>query len=146
GGALGAGVGAAVVAGMFLLSGAPLSWAARIGPEALMAAALGGYLVRLMLYAVLIVVLRPVEAIHGPSLALSAAVLLVAALGWEVRLVSRVPGFFWVDAQARRRPVGSAAGVVYTPDPTPAGAVPAQPGPHHGSDGRTPTDSERTHP
>ncbi|MDP8977454.1 MAG: hypothetical protein M3N17_02540 [Actinomycetota bacterium] len=102
GGALGAAIGAAVVAGMFVMSGATLSWAARLGPTALMGAALGGYLLRLMIYALLIVLLRPVEAIHGPSLAVSAAVLLVAALVWEVRVVSRLPGAFWVRTEARR--------------------------------------------
>lgn len=102
GGALGAAVGAAVVAGMFAMSGVTLSWAARLGPTALMGAALGGYLLRLMIYALLIVLLRPVETIHGPSLAVSAAVLLVAALMWEVRVVSRLPGAFWVRTDARR--------------------------------------------
>ncbi|CAN5168753.1 hypothetical protein BH20ACT9_BH20ACT9_08700 [soil metagenome] len=101
GGALGAAIGAAVVVGMFAMSGATLSWAARLGPTALMGAALGGYLLRLMIYALLIVLLRPVEAIHGPSLAVSAAVLLVAALVWEVRTVSRLPGLFWVQTGNR---------------------------------------------
>lgn len=108
GGALGAAVGTAVVAGMFAMSGATLSWAARLGPTALMGAALGGYLLRLMIYALLIVLLRPVEAIHGPSLAVSTAVLLVATLAWEVRAVSRLPGFYWVDTGDRRGRGGGA--------------------------------------
>ncbi|HEY8339620.1 MAG TPA: hypothetical protein VIK95_07110 [Egibacteraceae bacterium] len=98
GGALGAGIATAVVAGMLLMTGGMLSLAARFGPTALLAAALGGYLLRLMIYALLIVLLRPVEAIHGPSLAIAAAVLLIAALTWEVRAVSRTPRLFWVDA------------------------------------------------
>ncbi len=124
GGALGAGIGAAVVAGMFAMSGALLSFAARIGPEAIFAAALGGYLLRLMIYALLIVLLRPVEAIHGPSLAICAAVVMVAALVAEVRLVSRNPQMFWLDT-APRGGQPSAAGVVYTSDPSATRPEPA---------------------
>jgi hypothetical protein len=100
GGALGAGIAVAVVAGMYLMSGALLSYAGRFGPSALMAAALGGFAMRLMIYALLLVLLQPVEAIHGPSLAISAAVLLVLTLIWEVRLVSRTPNLYWIDARA----------------------------------------------
>ena len=116
GGALGASIGAAVVAGMFLMSGALLSWSARIGPEAMFAAALGGYLLRLMIYALLIVLLRPVEAISGTSLALSAAVLMIAALAWEVRVVSRDPRALWLSPPGPPRG-GTARGVVETPHP-----------------------------
>ena len=125
GGALGAGIAAAVVGGMFIMAGALMSWAARIGPTALMAAVLGGYLLRLLIYTLLIVLLRPVEAIHGPSLAITAAVLLLAALAWDVRLVSRVPSFYWVTA-ASPGPRGPAAGVVYTRDLEQPAATPAQ--------------------
>lgn len=129
-GALSAGIGAAVVGGMFLMSGGLLSWAARFGPTALMAAALGGYVLRLVIYALLIVLLRPVEAIHGPTLAVSAAVLLVAALVWEARLVTRSPQLSWVDADADLDPR-----VVENRDPAGAGAVTAPRG-----------DEERTGP
>ena len=135
GGALGAGIAAAVVGGMFIMAGALMSWAARIGPTALMAAVLGGYLLRLLIYALLIVLLRPVETIHGPSLAITAAVLLLAALAWDVRLVSRVPSFYWVNTAAAPRPPrteaamgpgGPGAGVVYTRDLEQPAATPAQ--------------------
>ena len=113
-GAWSATIGAAVVIGMFLMAGALMSWAARISPTALMAAVLGGYVIRLVIYALLIVLLRPVEWLSGPSLAIATAVLLVAVLVWEVRLVSRTPNLFWVDASA-----GSAvsAGVVESRHP-----------------------------
>ena len=107
-GAMSAAIGAAVVIGMFVMAGALMSYAARIGPAALMAAVLGGYVVRLGIYAGLIVLLRPVEWLHGPSLAIATAVLLVAVLVWEVRVVSRMPNTLWVDAAAgstRRRAV-----------------------------------------
>jgi len=47
-------VGAAVVALVFLFSGKTLSWAARKSPTALGAAALGGFLVRLVLLTVFV--------------------------------------------------------------------------------------------
>ena len=102
GGVLGAAIATVLIAAMFLSSAALLDRAARISPTAMMAAALGGFAVRLLGYALLIVLLRPVEAIHGPSLAVTAAVLLVASLAWEARHVSRSPGFFMVDASAGR--------------------------------------------
>lgn len=101
-GAVGASVAVAVVAGMYLMSGTLLSYASRFGPGALMAAALGGFALRLMIYALLLVLLQPVEAIHGPSLAVSAAVLLVLTLVWEARLVSRTPHLYWIDAGAAK--------------------------------------------
>lgn len=111
GGAASAAIGAAVVVGMFLMAGATMSWAARISPAALMGAVLGGYLVRLLVYALLIVLLRPVEWLSGPSLAISTAVLLVAVLAWEVRVASRNPSMFWVDAAAGQ---SAAPTVVYS--------------------------------
>lgn len=121
-GALSAGIGSTVVIGMFLMAGALMSWAARISPAALMGAVLGGYLVRLMIYAGLILLLRPVAWLNGPSLAISTAVLLVAVLAWEVRVASRNPSMFWVDASAGQTPP---AAVVYTRDSGVSGESPA---------------------
>ena len=120
-GALSAGIGALVVIGMFLMAGATMSWAARIGPAALMGAVLGGYLVRLVVYAVLIVLLRPVEWLSAPSLAIATAVLLVAVLAWEVRVASRNPSMFWIDPAAGKP---ASAAVVYSPDSAGMGASP----------------------
>ncbi|MPZ87644.1 MAG: hypothetical protein GEU81_06120 [Nitriliruptorales bacterium] len=102
-GAISAGLGVALVAGTFAVSAALLSLAARFGPAALMAAGLGGFVVRLLIYAALLVVLRPVEAIHGPSLAVSVAVVMIATLVFEARYVTRTPGFYWLDPAAARR-------------------------------------------
>ena len=110
-GAASAAAGATVVIGMFLMAGATMSWAARISPAALMGAVLGGYLVRLVVYALLIILLRPVEWLSGTSLAISTAVLLVAVLAWEVRVASRNPSMFWIDATAGQ---GAPAAVVYS--------------------------------
>jgi hypothetical protein len=108
-GLLGAGIGAAVVLGMFVISAALSVLAAPHGPSAMLLATVGGFALRLVLYAILIVVLDPVEAIHGPSLAVTAAALLVGALAWEVRHTSRTPSFWWVQTgeAAPASPVGT---------------------------------------
>lgn len=90
-----------VVVGNFYVTGRSLSWAARIGPVALQAMALGGFGLRLVLYAVALVLLRPVDAIDGPVLAISAAVAMVVVLAYEVRLVSSHRELWFVDASAR---------------------------------------------
>ena len=131
-GAASAAVGAAVVIGMFMMAGATMSWAARIGPAALMGAVLGGYLVRLFIYAALIILLRDVAWISGPVLAISTAVLLVAVLIWEVRIASRNPTLFWVDASAGQAPprrvveTANSMGAGAVPDATPTSVPPVE--------------------
>lgn len=109
GGLLGAAIGAAVVLGMFGISAGMAARAARISDTAVLVANVAGFALRLFIYALLIVVLDPVEAIHGPSLAITAAVLLVGSLAWEVRHVSRTPGFWWIrtGAPGPSSPVGT---------------------------------------
>ncbi len=99
-GLLGGALAVAVVAAMYAGSGALLSWAARRGPEWLMGAALAGFGLRLLVYLGLMVLLRPLEVLHGPSLAISAAVLLIASLAWEVRTVQRTPALWWLTSAA----------------------------------------------
>lgn len=99
-GVISAGVGIGLVAGTFVLSAVFLSVAARFGPGALLGAALGGYILRLMIYALLLVVLRPVELIHGPSLAISVAVVMIVTLVFEVRYVTRTPSLHWLEPAA----------------------------------------------
>jgi hypothetical protein len=101
-GLLSAALGIALVAGTYVLSALFLSVAARFGPAAVLGAALGGYALRLMLYGVLLVVLRPVEAIHGPTLALSAASVMISTLVFEVWYASRTPSLFWLEPAAPR--------------------------------------------
>lgn len=112
-GALGAAIAVAVVAGSLLLSGAGMSLAAPFGPHALMAAVLGGYLLKLMIYALLIVLLRDVESIHGESLAITAAVLLIVALVRQVRVALRDQRLFWVSTDGSHRDAKRSADVVY---------------------------------
>jgi len=111
-GALGAGIAVAVVAGMLLLSGGAMSLMAPFGPSALMAAVLGGYVLKLCIYALLILLLRDVAAIDGPSLAITAAVLMLAALAWQARVALRDKRLFWVSAD-RSDTADTAADVVY---------------------------------
>lgn len=83
----------AVVVGGFLLTGLSLRWAAPRGPTTVQAVALGGLLVKLSAYALLIVTLAPLGVIDRPTLALTAPVALVALLTVEVRLVVTNPEF-----------------------------------------------------
>lgn len=85
-----------LVIGTFALTGHSMAWAARIGPVALQAVALGGFMLRLMLYAIGIVVLGPVDAVDGPVLAITVAVAMVVLLAYEVRLVLQHREFWWV--------------------------------------------------
>lgn len=90
-----------IVIGQFVLTARSLAWAAKKGPVAVQATALGGFGLRLMFYAGLILALRPVEAIDGPVLAIVTAVSLVILLAWEVRLVMRHSEMWFIDADAR---------------------------------------------
>jgi len=113
-GLAGAGLAVAVVAGMQALSGGLLSLAAPFGPSALLGAALGGYMLKLCIYALLMVLLGDAEGIHGPSLAVTAAILLVVALAWQTHLVMRDARLFWVADPAIRGAAAPDDRVVYT--------------------------------
>jgi hypothetical protein len=83
-----AGYGMAIVAVNLLLSAVALAWAARISPAALMGVALGGFLVRMGLLTVAIVLVRHAS---WADLTVVAVTVLVAQLGllfWETRYVS----------------------------------------------------------
>lgn len=86
----------AFVIATFAVTGRSLQWAADRGPTTLLATALGGFFVRLVLYAIAIALLRPVEAIDGPVLALSAAAAIVVVLAAETRLALRHGELWWV--------------------------------------------------
>lgn len=91
----------AFVAAVFAVTGRSLSWAADRGPTTVQAVALGGFFVRLVVYAFLIVLLRPVQAINGTVLAASAGAAMVVILACETRLVLAHREFWFVDAAAR---------------------------------------------
>lgn len=92
--------GVALVVGVFLSTGWSLRWAAGRGPAVLQTVAVGGFVVRLALYALGVVLLAPLEAIDGHALAASTAVALVALLGYEAWLLSRRSELWWIDPGA----------------------------------------------
>lgn len=92
----------ALVSGTFALAGASHAWAARRGPAVLQAVAFGGFLVRLVIYATALVLLRPVDAVDGPVLAITTAIAAIVVLAFEVRSVLAHRELWWVDPTARR--------------------------------------------
>lgn len=91
-----------LVVGVLALTARSLAWAAAHGPVALQATALGGFMLRLVIYAGAIVALRPVEAIDGPVLAITVASTTIVVLATEVRFALRNSQIWWVDAAQRR--------------------------------------------
>lgn len=90
----------ALVVGTFALTGWSLDRAGRHGLGALQAVAIGGFGLRLSLYAAGIVLLADVPAIDGHALAVATAVSLVVLLAFEVRLLTTRPELWWVEPQA----------------------------------------------
>ncbi|MGH9165502.1 MAG: ATP synthase subunit I [Acidimicrobiales bacterium] len=87
-GAASAACAVALVIANFAASAALLGWSAKVSPQALMGAALGGFLLRLGVIAVVLSLLRHQSWVAWPPLA---ATLLASHLGlliWELRHVS----------------------------------------------------------
>ena len=82
-----------IVVGGFLLTGLSLRWAGRRGPTTVQAVALGGVVVKLSLYALLIAILAPLGVIDRPTLGVTAPVALITLLVVEARLVMTNPEF-----------------------------------------------------
>ena len=82
-----------VVIGGFLVTGRSLRWAGQRGPTTVQAVALGGMLLKLCLYGLLIVALAPLGVIDRPTLALTAPLALTTLLVVEARLVVTNPEF-----------------------------------------------------
>lgn len=82
-----------IVVGGFLLTGLWLRWASRRGPTTVQAVALGSVVLKLSVYALLLVTLAPLGVIDRPTLGLTAPVALFALLAVEVRLVVTNPEF-----------------------------------------------------
>lgn len=92
-----------LVVGNFAATGWSLDWAGRHGLAMLQGVALGGFLLRLIMYAIGIVLLTPVEAIDGPVLAVSVAVTTIVLLATEVWLLSHRAELWWVHPAAEGR-------------------------------------------
>lgn len=82
-----------VVVGGFLVTGRSLRWAGQRGPTTVQAVALGGTLLKLCLYGLLIVALAPLGVIDRPTLAVTAPLSLTILLVVETRLVVTNPEF-----------------------------------------------------
>jgi hypothetical protein len=87
-GAASAAVGVAIVLVNLVLSALALSWAAKISATALMAVAMGGFLVRMMLVTGVVLVVRDASWIDLPTLAVTILVTHLGLLFWELRYVS----------------------------------------------------------
>jgi hypothetical protein len=87
-GALSAAFGVALVVANFLLAAALLTWAGRISLGFLMGAALGGYLLRLGLLTVAVVLVRDMSWVELLPLGLTVVVTHLGLLLWETRYVS----------------------------------------------------------
>ncbi len=87
-GAAAAAIACAVVVVNFLLGAALLSWAARISLAMIMAAALGGFLLRMGLVVALVAVLAKQPWVDLPTLAVTVLVTQLGLLFWESRHVS----------------------------------------------------------
>ncbi|MBT8202965.1 MAG: hypothetical protein KJO87_06645, partial [Acidimicrobiia bacterium] len=88
-GAWAAGVGVAVVVGNFLLSGWALSIAARISLAFYQAAALFGFILRLILITVSLLVLGSLTELDRLALGLSVVIAYLVLLSWEAIAVAR---------------------------------------------------------
>ena len=83
-----AGYGMGIVAVNLVLSAISLAWAARTSPAALMAAALGGFLVRMGLVTVAILAVKDAGWVDLVPLAITVLVSQLGLLFWETRYVS----------------------------------------------------------
>jgi len=77
----------AVVVVNLLLSSISLTWAARVSPTALMGAALGGFLVRMMLVTAVVVAVKGSAWVDLTALAVAILVTHLTLLVWETRYV-----------------------------------------------------------
>ena len=87
-GAVSAAIGLLLVALNFLAAAGALSWAAPQGGSVVMAAVLGGYLLRLLVLLGIVLALQQVAWLNIPVLVVTLAVTHLALLTWELRYVS----------------------------------------------------------
>ncbi len=94
--------------GGFIMSGLLLRWALARSPAAVQATMLGGLLLRLVIYGVLLAILLPTELVDNPTLVTVAVTSLAVLLAVEVRLVTANPEFRMihpVPPESRSEPV-----------------------------------------
>ncbi len=87
-GAVSAAIGLALCAANFLIAAQIIGWAARRSAGAIYGAIFGGFFLRLMVLAVIVLALEPVKFIDIPVLVLTLATSHLVLLMWETRYVS----------------------------------------------------------
>jgi len=88
GGALGVALALVVVLANFLITGALLGWAARISSAMIMAVALGGFLVWLIVIFGMGLLVEQIDAVDLDVFVVSVLVLHLGLLFWEMRSIS----------------------------------------------------------
>ena len=104
---LSAAIGVAVVLGNFLANAASLAWAATISPVIVYAVGLGGYVVRLMVFVVLMVLLRQLDWFSTVAFIATFVPATVVLLVAEMKLLSgRMQADLWTlpDVPSPRGP------------------------------------------
>lgn len=99
-GAISALIGLSFVFVLFGASAALLVWIAARRSNAAIGLLVLGAVVRLPLYFVALRLLERVSWIHGHSLAAATGLAVAVTLGYELRLMAKMPRLFWVDAAA----------------------------------------------
>ncbi len=87
-GAASAAYGLALVLANFVMAAAFLTWAGRISPAVLMAAALGGFIFRLIILTIAVVAVRNLSMFLPVPLGITIIVSHLGLLTWETRYVS----------------------------------------------------------
>lgn len=87
-GALSAALAVVLVVANFVAAACSLAWAARINLALLMGVALGGYVVRISILFAAVLLLRPLDWVHMPSLGITLVVTHLGLLVWEMKYVS----------------------------------------------------------
>jgi hypothetical protein len=86
----------AFLVGAHALTAAAAAWASRLDDLAPGVVMVTGFFTRLMLLAVALNVLRPLDIVHSTALAVSGAVGVLALLAYEVFVASRHPELWWL--------------------------------------------------
>jgi hypothetical protein len=101
-GLAGAGVGIALVALLFGGGAALLAVVADRRPTTALWVMVMGVGARLLAYAAVLSALDGLGWVHRPSLAAAAGLGIAVTLGYELRLLKRMPRLFWIDADTDR--------------------------------------------
>ncbi len=101
-GALSAGYAIVLVLGNLLLSAVMLGWAAKRGPSILMATALGGFLLRMVVLVLAVAAVRHQAWLEVVPLGITVLVTHVGLLAWESRHVSASLAYPGLEPAPRR--------------------------------------------